>query len=145
MVAARPSQGCLGEVGRAGHRGSVCRNPCQGGALSLAAKCVALHRHFPFSSQIPAASGRFLTGAWLQQPLSACFPKGVPGLSVSRSARLDPRARWESWPPGLPRRDMSACSWQQHSERCISTNKCGFRFFFSPVSAACGLSLPVTI
>lgn len=98
----------------------------------------------PFSAQIPAVLGHFLTRAWLQQPRSVFSQRSPRSLHRSFCLAGAP-SPGESWPPGLPRHHVSV----QLAARAVSalTNVVSVLlcFFFSPVSAAWGLSLPATI
>lgn len=140
-------------MGRDREGGALPTVSCLGQALKLPSSMTCpdttweVHGGFSFSLQykFPAGSGSFffLTGPWLQQPLSACFPEGIPGLSASCSTRPDPSAQGKSWwSTGLQQNDVPACSSAGRSRaEVVSALTNVVSVFIRPISAACGIWL----
>lgn len=123
------------------------RNCHQWAVLTLGDACMGAFRllcNINFQQRLAVC---FLTGAWLQQPLSVSFPKGIPGLSASCSAWPDPSAQGKSWwSTGLQQNDVPACSSAGMSRaKVVSALTNVVSIFVRPISAARGIWLLVSI
>jgi len=85
----------------------------------------------------------FLARPGLQQPLSACVPKGIPGLSASCSAQPDPSAEGESWWSAGPRQEdvPAGASAGRSRAQVLSALTNAVSIFVRPVSAVRGTGL----